>query len=57
MALSPTSGKQGGLTAKERAFLDENFKRFGTAWAEGLSQLEEHFEVHARTPREGTSST
>ena len=36
------------LTAKDRAFLDENFKRFGLAWSGGLAALEKDFEIQAR---------
>ena len=35
------------LTDKDRAFLDENFKRFGTAWSGGLDALEKDFKVQA----------
>ena len=40
------------ITDKDRAFLDENFKRFGSAWAGGLSVLEQHFEVEISSREE-----
>ena len=39
------------LTNEDLAFLDENFKRFGTAWAGGVGDLERHFEVDIRSIR------
>ena len=36
------------LNAKDRDFLDENFKRFGPAWSGGLSALEKDFDVQVR---------
>jgi len=33
------------LTDEDRAFLDHNFQRFGSAWSEGLAGLERDFEL------------